>query len=492
MSVSASFASLMYAFMGLPLLVIVLFTLVGRKMSEKWALMTGSIVGLVQVLAGVFSLALLWQYNKESINFSQFWQMGVNDNAAYFSADVFSLIVLISIGLVTFISFLTARTNLKDRSFNFLNLVMVMMLGMNGIALVTDLFSLYVFIEITGVASYILIALYRNNEGLEGGFKYLVMSAIASAFVLVGLALIFMNTGSLQYESISTIFATWENLSNPTLILVAFIFLITGFAIKSGLVPFHGWLPDAYQGANAPVSIILGGIGTKVAGVYAIIRILSDLIISQPILNTGFALLAMLSILFGAVAAIKQNDFKRMLAYSSISQIGYIVLGITSGSIIGYIGAIFHFFNHSTFKATLFVNSAALEEQTGTTNMDDMGGLQKQMPFTSITSIIAFLSTAGIPPLAGFWSKLLIIIAVWQAGSPVIASLALVASIFTAAYFVILQRRVFFGPFEEKLAEVKEAGWNIRIAEIILTVITVGLGILFPALLLLLQAQGIV
>ena len=489
---SASFVSIMYAYLGLPLLVIVGFTLAGKKLSERFALTAGYIVGLVQMAAGVVSIVLLWQYNKGSISFSQFWDMNINESASYFSVDIFSLVVLISIGLVTFIAFMTAKTVIKDKAYYFLTLGMVLVLGMNGIAMVTDLFSLYVFMEITGIAAFVLIAVYRDNIGLEGGFKYLVMSAVASVFILAGLGLIFMNTGSLQYESLGTLFANWDALNNPVMLMAAMIFLIMGFAIKAGLVPFHGWLPDAYQSAPAPVAIMLGGIVTKMAGVYAIIRLLSDLVINQPIVNTAFMLFALISIVFGAIAAVGQSDFKRVLAYSSISQIGYIVLGVATGNIIGYIGALFHFFNHATFKTTLFVNSAALEKEVGTTDITAMGGLQKQMPVAGISSIIAFLSTAGIPPLAGFWSKVLIIIAVWQAGSPVLAGVALFASIFTAAYFLRVQRNIFFGLAEKKFDKVKETVKSFCVAEIILTVITVGFGIAFPVILLILQSNGII
>lgn len=484
----------MYAFLGLPLLVILIFTLLGRKAGIKGAMTVGYCVGLAQMAAAVLSLLLLLQYNKESISFSQFWSMSGESSAlsaSYFSADIFSLIVLFSIGLVMFSAFFSAKNLEQDLRYNFLNLAMVLMLGMNGMALVTDLFSLYVFLEATSIAAFVLIAIRRDNSGLEGAFKYLVMSAIASAFIVAGLGLIFMNTGSLRYEELALLFASWGQLSNHALILTAFILLIVGFSIKAGLVPFHGWLPDAYQGAPATVSIVLGGIVTKMAGVYSIIRLLSDLMINQPVVHTCFMILSMLSIFYGAVAAIGQTDFKRILAYSSISQIGYIVLGVACGSIIGYVGAILHFFNHATFKTTLFVNSAALEGQTGTTDIRELGGLQKQMPITGVTSIVALLSTAGIPPLAGFWSKLLIVIAVWQAYGGMIASLALMASLFTAAYFLKLQRNVFFGPVEEKLAEVKEASRGIRATEIILTAITVLAGLLFPAVLLFLQTQGI-
>ena len=489
----AYFATSMYAFMGAPLLVILVLTLAGRKLAEKWALTVGYIVGMIQMLTSIIAIIVLWQYNKASITFSQFWSIQANDGAAYFSADVFSLIALFCIGMVTFAAFYTAKTMIGKKAFQFTNLMMVMILGMNGLALVTDLFSLYVFLEITGVSSYVLISINRDNKGLEGGFKYLIMSAIASAFILVSLALIFINTGSLRYEDISAISSSWMELSNPILILVAFVFLICGFSIKSGLVPFHGWLPDAYQSAPAPVSIMLGGIVTKMVGVYAIIRIVSNLLVeSDTVVNTCFMVLALMSIIYGAVAAAGQKDFKRLLGYSSISQIGYIILGVSTGNILGYIGAIFHFFNHATFKTTLFVNSAAVEQQTGLSDITNMGGLHKQMPITGTSNIIAFLSAVGIPPLAGFWSKLFIIIAVWQTNGAIIASIALVASIFTAVYFLRIQKNIFFGPVNEKFADIKEAVKGFKLTEIALSVITIGCGLLFPVLLLLLQAQGIV
>lgn len=487
----ASFASIMYAFMGLPLIAIVFFTLVKDKLQDKFILTAGYIVGLVQAIAAIISIILLLQYNKGFINFSQFWNMSVNENAAYFSADVFSIVALFCVGMVTFASFYTAQTMIKDKAFNFANVMMILVLGMNGIALVTDLFSLYVFLEVTGIASYVLISVFRDNNGLEGGFKYLMMSAIASAFILGGLALLMTGSGSLKFVAVAEMFATWETVTNPILVMVSLAMLVIGFAIKSGLVPFHAWLPDAYQGAPAPVSIMLGGIVTKMAGVFALIRLLGDISISQPIVNTTLMVFALISIFYGAIAAVGQHDFKRILAYSSISQMGYIILAITCGSVIGYVGAILHFFNHATFKTTLFVNSAAVEQQTGTSNIDELGGLQKQMPVTGVSSILAFLSAAGIPPLAGFWSKLLIIIAVWQNFGAVIAILALVASIFTAAYFLRLQHSVFFGPVNEKWTEIKEAVKGFKLTEIALSVITVACGILFPVLLLILQSYGI-
>lgn len=486
----ASLTIVMYAFMGLPLLVLVLFNLLGKKLAERSCLAVGALTGLIQVAAALISLALLWQYNKASVKFSQFWDMTASADAAYFSLDVLSLVALVCIGMVAVAAFITARTTIRDKAFNFTNVLLLLMLGMNGIALVTDLFSLYVFLEVTGVSSFILIALRRDVLGLEGSFKYFVLSAIASAFILVGLAFLFMEAGSLRYDAIQALFASGAAI-NPILLMLGMIFFISGLSIKCGLVPFHGWLPDAYQSAPAAVSVMLSGIVTKMAGAYAVIRLLGSLINDYSVINLAFVLLALTSIVIGAVAAIAQKDFKRILAYSSISQIGYIILGVACGNFIGLVGAVLHFFNHATFKTTLFVNAAAVEKQTGTMDIGKLGGLQKQMPVTGVASIIAFLSAAGIPPLAGFWSKLLIIIATWQIMGPVIAGIALFVSLLTAAYFLRLQRRVFFGPEEEHLVGITEAKGGIRGVSLALSVVTVLAGLLFPMLLLLLRAQGL-
>ncbi len=489
---SASLATVLYAFMGFPLVILIVNNVLKKETAQKICLSLGLAVGVVQMVVAVIAFVLLNQFGQTAIDFSQFWDMTANSGAARFSVDNFSLLVLFCIGMVTSAGFLVGGKTLGDKKFNFANLTLLIILGMNGIALVTDMFSLYVFLEITGIASFVMISLNKEGNGLEGAFKYLVMSAIATAFILGGLAFIFMESGSLQFADITQTMAHWQNAAQPSLLIVAFIMLIAGFSIKSGIVPFHGWLPDAYQSAPTAVSVILGGIVTKMAGVYGILRLTSQLFAQITLFNQVLSVLAILSIVVGAVAAVGQKDFKRILAYSSISQIGYIVLGASTGSVIGFIGAVLHFFNHATFKTTLFVNSSAVEIATGTTQIDQLGGLQEKMPITGVSSILAFLSTAGIPPLAGFWSKLLIIMAVWQTGNPVLAGIALFASVFTAAYFLRLQRLVFFGPLAEGMETVTEVKGGVAVASLVLSAVTVGFGLLFPAVLLFLQSQGLI
>jgi multicomponent Na+:H+ antiporter subunit D len=255
-----------------------------------------------------------------------------------------------------------------------------------------------------------------------------------------------------------------------------------GLFIKSGLVPFHGWLPDAYSSAPNPVSVLLAGIVTKATGVYALVRLTTAVFaVSRPLTNV-LLFVGILTILAGALAALGQRDFKRMLAYSSISQMGYIVMGIGAGNPLGVAGAVFHIFNHSIFKSLLFVNAAAVEASTGTRDMDRLGGLSSRMRTTGITSLVGFLSAAGIPPLAGFWSKLLIIIGLFQAGRPYYGALAILGSLITLAYLLVMQRRIFFGELRAGLEGAREAGGWIAAPSVILAAITIGVGVFFPYL----------
>ncbi len=398
-----------------------------------------------------------------------------------FVMDHVTFVMFLSIGIVSLASLLVARYTIPDGSerFKFINLLIIAYVGMSGIVMVKDIFSLYVFLEITAIASFVLIAFKKDIYALEGAFKYLVLSAVATVMMLVSIALLLLLSGGTSFSAIASALQAHTNLITR---LAVGIF-ICGLFIKGGLVPFHGWVPDAYMSAPAPVSVLLAGIVTKTAGIYTLIRITTALFGFTEAVKAVLMLMGIVSILIGAFAALGQTDFKRMLAYSSISQVGYIVLGLGTGAPLGIAGAVFHLFNHSVFKSLLFVNSAAVEKETGTNDMNRLGGLSCRMPVTSTTSVIGLLSTCGIPPLAGFWSKLLIIIALWQSAHYAYAAIAVLASVVTLAYFLMMQRKVFFGKLAAGLENIKEAGFGISLASIVLAVITIGAGLFFPLLL---------
>ena len=395
--------------------------------------------------------------------------------------DGISMLMLLAIGLVVFASSVISIALLKDakQQYNFVNLVLLSLLGMNGVVMVTDLFSLYVFLEIVSICSFILIALQRELKMFEGAFKYIVLSAIATMLMLTSIGILFMAAGSTSFVALAGAIASQHANS---MVLFGIILFLSGLFIKGGVVPFHGWLPDAYASAAAPVSILLAGIVTKVSGVYTLIRLVVEVFGASPKTNQVLLFIGALSIVTGALAALGQKDFKRMLAFSSVSQVGYIILSLGTGSALGIAGAIFHLFNHTIFKAQLFMNATAVEEQTGSRDMERMGGLASRMPITGTTSIIAFLSAAGIPPLAGFWSKLVIVIALLKTGHLVYMVIAILASLLTLAYFLSLQRKVFFGEIAPEYKNITEAGWLITSPAIVFTVIIIAIGLTIPFL----------
>jgi len=407
----------------------------------------------------------------------------MNNTGPFFKFDLIidelSRVVLFCIALVSAVSLLAGEQLIKDenRKFNFASLLLAVVAGMNGVVMVKDVFSLYVFLEITAVASFILISLFREMGGLEAAFKYLLLSAVATVLMLSSVALLLLLSGDTSFAGINAAIITSPH---SHLIMLAIGLFICGLFIKGGLMPFHGWLPDAYSASPAPVSILLAGIVTKTAGVYSLIRIMTLVFVFDDPVKYVLMFVGAVSIVFGALAALGQSDLKRMLAYSSISQVGYIIIGLGCGTVLGIFGAVFHLFNHAVFKSLLFVNSAAVESQTNTRDMDKLSGLAEKMPLTGVTSLLAMLSTAGIPPLSGFWSKLLIILALWLSGHYFYAVVAILASVITLAYFLSMQRRVFWGKTGNEFRGVREAGIYLAIPALILAAITVAVGLIFP------------
>jgi len=453
-----------------PFFSIIILNLFPRKLMQYTSFICLGFMSLAQVYLVLARPGWFW-YKKSELWDSLF--------TFRYSVDEITLVLLLCIGIVVFISLLAARAMIPDvrQRVNFKNLLLVSLIGMNATVLVKDIFSLYVFIEITAVSSYIMIAMNKNETALEGAFKYLILSAIATIMMLASVSLILLLTGNTSFAAVSTGLGV---AGQSFFVRIAIGLFLCGLFIKSGLVPFHAWLPDAYSAAPAPASILLAGIVTKVSGVYVLIRLVTSVFGLDPSMQGLLMFIGAISILVGAIAALTQTDFKRMLAYSSISQVGYIILGLGCGTPLAIFGAVFHLFNHAMFKSLLFVNAASVEKELGTTDMDKMGGLAQKMPVAGISSVVGLLSTAGIPPLSGFWSKFIIILALWQSGRFGYATIAVLASLLTLAYFLSMQRKVFFGKLRGGFENVRESSIGLIISQLILVAITVGLGIFFP------------
>jgi multicomponent Na+:H+ antiporter subunit D len=390
-----------------------------------------------------------------------------------------SLLFLVVVNAVAFacMIYATSYVNHLGGRGKFFGLFLIMVSGLNMMLLTRDLFSLYIFLEVASIASYVLVAFGLEYDGIESAIKYLLLSAVATSMILLGTALVYMNVGSLEFDAVKSMLATQEPI--PAVFLLAAALFIAGFGLKAAVMPFHAWLPDAHPSAPAPISAMLSGVVIKVAGVYALARIFFYVLPEIAQVHHIFLILGTLSMIAGAVLAYFQRDFKRMLAYSSVSQIGYIMIGLGLGNLLGLTGALFHIFNHALFKSLLFLNSGAVQYRLGTRDIEEMGGLENRMPVTSITSVFGTLSIAGVPPFNGFFSKLFIILGALAAGQTTIAVLGVLVSIFTLGYFLIIQRKVFFGKLNEKWRDIREAPFAMSCAVILLAAACILSGIFF-------------
>jgi multicomponent Na+:H+ antiporter subunit D len=339
---------------------------------------------------------------------------------------------------------------------HFYSLFLLMVTGMNGVILAGDLFNLYVFLEVAAIASYSLVAFGCAHEELEASFKYIVLGSLSSALILVAIALVYGITGTLNMAHMAGRIAA-TGMDAP--LLLAFGLFIVGFSFKAALVPFHAWLPDAHPSAPAPVSAMLSGVLIKAIGIYVLARLVFNVFgVGESELGL-LRWLGILSMVTGGLLAAGQKDIKRLFAYSSISQVGFMVLGLGLGTPLGVVGALYHLLNHSMFKSLLFLNAGAVEYATGTRKLKKLGGLNRALPVTGATSLIGSMSIAGVPPFNGFWSKLIIILACVESGYYGFAAVAVAVSVVTLAYQLKVQRLAFFAPLPKSKAWVMQ---NLR------------------------------
>ncbi len=391
--------------------------------------------------------------------------------------DGLTAFMLVVVNLIAFlvavysVNYMTRYTE----KWQFYSLFLLMLAGMNGVLITGDMFNLFVFVEIASIASYALVAFGTGKRELEASFKYAVMGGIASLLILLGVIFLYSYTGTLNMADMTLILAGRDH---PALLYFVFALFLTGFGLKAALVPFHAWLPDAHPSAPAPISAMLSGVLIKALGVYVIARVFYNLFGFPHEVSLILMTLGAISMGVGALVALRQWDLKRLLAYSSISQVGFIMLGLGIGTPLAVLGAIFHLFNHSMFKSLLFLDSGAIEYAAHTRDLKEMGGLAKKMPITNGSSIIGAMSLAGIPPFAGFWSKLIIIVAAVQASHMKLAAWAVLMSIVTIAYVLKAIRFAFLGELKEKFANISEVPVLMRVSLIILALVCLFGGLL--------------
>ena len=410
------------------------------------------------------------------------WAIGIS-----LEVDALSLFFGLIVTVAVFVSGLYSFTymNHDDSLVNYYTLFLMLSGSVLGLVLSGDLFNIFVMIEIMTFTAVALTAFRTGYDGaLEGAFKYLVVGSLGSTSVLLGIAMIYSQVHTLNLAQIAALIPGQG--ANPVMI-AAFAFLFMGFGTKAFLFPFHPLAADAHAVAPASISLMISGVLTK-CGVYGIIRLVYVLYqnYSTPFVSylvTGFGAVSM----FVCVTmAFNQHNFKRLLAFHSISQVGYVITVVGLGSALGLNAGLYHAMNHTIFKGLLFLTAGAVQHQTGSLDLDGLGGLSKKMPKTTLLFLIGAASISGLPPLNGFASKWMIYQAAFLKGVydgnffyVIVTVVALITSVLTLASFVKVSQSVFFGQLPEQYKEVKEAPFAMRLPMWILAVLCVVTG-LFP------------
>lgn len=419
-----------------------------------WNKKTGYFIALINsiVTLGIIILSVkkVYVYGSERYFFGGFEPpYGIE-----YVLDGLNSVILLIISFIYLMCVLYSKKSLENeiefkRLPLFYTLMNLYFTGTLGITITGDIFNLYVFVEIASLSAYSLIAMGQRREALMASYNYLIIGTIGATFILIGIGYIFMATGSLNMYDLKL---RLPSLFHSKTVRTGFTFLTLGLALKLALFPLHIWLPNAYTYAPSTIGALLAGTGTKVSA-YALIRILYSVFTIEFDVNIVpfskiFIYLSFIAIIMGSVLALSQKNLKKMLAYSSIGQIGYITLGISIANETALQGSVIHIFNHSLMKTSLFFIAGIISYLYGVDNIHDIRGIAKKIPFTMSLFLISGLSLIGVPLTAGFISKWYIVLGAVESGYYLAIPVVLLSSILSLIYIWRVIELAYFGNAE--------------------------------------------
>lgn len=357
-----------------------------------------------------------------------------------YRVDVLSAFMLALVSGVAAVVLPYSRASIErevpaQQHYLFYTMLTLCLTGLLGMCITGDAFNIFVFLEVSSLSTYVLIALGRDRRALLAAYQYLIMGSIGATFIVIGIGLLYLMTGTLNLVDMGQRIANVEG-SRP--VLAAMAFLTVGISLKLALFPLHQWLPNAYAYAPSSVSSFLSATATKVA-VYVLLRFYFTVFGKSQVFDRlpmaeMLLLLALVGMFMASRTAIFQVDLKRLFAYSSVAQIGYIILGLSFYSQSGLTGGIVHMLNHGVTKGAIFMLLGCVSWGVGGSMLADVKGLGKRMPWTSFAILIGGLSLIGVPGTAGFVSKWYLLLAAFQSGHWVVVALILLSSLLAVAY----------------------------------------------------------
>ncbi|MCS7126381.1 MAG: cation:proton antiporter [Aigarchaeota archaeon] len=390
------------------------------------------------------------------------------------SLSMYIAVIFIFIGLMASIF---SIGYIEGRKREYYPLLMAMVTGMVGVVFSGDFITLFIFWELMSLTAYVLVAFfYRRWEAVEASFKYLIMSTAGTASILFALSILYGAAGTLTFTGLAEAL-TSPPLYNSVWIYLAIALLIGGFGVNAAMVPFHSWLPDAHPAAPSPISAMLSGVVIK-TGVYAMYRALT-LMFPLSLYNWQISLIlfSIITMTIGNALAMLQNDIKRLLAFSSIAHIGYIVFGLSIGTVAGLTGGLLHILNHASMKALLFLSTGSIIHAVKSRDLESLSGIGRKMPITSTCFAIGAFSLAGVPGLNSFVSEFQIITSGIDAKLYVFSAIMIFNVLLGAAYYLRVVQILFTRPFTEVSEKARESNIVMLTPLIILSSIAIIIGV---------------
>ena len=375
-----------------------------------------------------------------------------------------AFIALIVSGIAT-ISSIYAKANveheIEERTIPlFYAAFQLCLLGLLGIALTGDVFNLFVFLEISSLSTYALISMGKHRKALTAAFSYLILGTVGATFFLIGVGFLFAASGSLNTADIALRFETFAHMQ---LVETALIFMVLGIGLKAAVFPLHSWLPNAYSQAPSTVSVFLSATATKVS-IYALYRVLFDLypvqywvdmLMPQILLSLGCV-----AVIYGSYRAWQQVEMKRLLAFSSVAQIGYMIIGLALLNQNGLTASIMHLFNHAVIKATLFMGAGILLYRANTTELGSLRGMGREIPWSFAAIVIAGLSLIGVPGTVGFITKWYLLESAIETGQWIVVVTIVIGSVLAIGYVWKIVESLYFRSSRKMHIHAVESGDN--------------------------------
>ena len=457
----------------IPLAGAIILALVPKKV-EKSAKFIALITSLVILGLAVYLWAI-FDPSVPTMQFEEKYQWIANVNVYYhLGVDGISMPMVFLTALLTVLGVLVSW-NITNKPKAFFALLLLLEVGMVGVFLSLDFILFYVFWELVLLPMYFLIGIWGGSNRLYAAIKFFIYTLLGSVLMLVGILMIYFNSGLGTFDMLElTSNGMARNLQSWI-----FLLMFMGFAIKVPMFPFHTWLPDAHTEAPTAGSVILAGVLLKM-GAYGFIRIgIPILPEAMKAWAPAIAILSVIGIVYGALACLIQKDLKRLIAFSSVSHMGFVMLGIASLTPTSVNGAVLQMFNHGCITGMLFLIVGMMYERTHTRMISDLGGFSNKIPLLS--GILAFTAFAslGLPGLSGFWGEFLVLFGTFKLNtvfSKVMVYIAVIGIVLGAAYLLWMLQRVIFGNYNEKLGDLKKITWIefVTLAPLIVIIIFIG------------------